>query len=559
MDQSKFLNVVRRYVWLFVAAAVVAGLTTFLVFNGRPRVFEAKTRLLVGPTIDSPSPDLNSLRIGSQLMQTYADLITTRPFLESINGKLDQKLNLETLAGMIETRQNTETRVLTIIVRSQDPREAVAIAGAAADSLIEFSPSQDNTTTLLRIQMANQSQQLEQIINNAETSIQRMEAELVALGSTSQRSPEDAQIALQQQNLLVGQISEERGRLSDALRTLATIYQVLSDTNTNQLQIIEPAGLASPVNQALPLRVAASALAGMLLVMSIVFAYEYFDNTIRVPGDFSRTVKVPLLSTIEKHQSLGESGLERVITYSQPQSPAANSYRTAVAKLLFLMERTTPYTLMLSSVGSRSGDDAAVAAANLGVAFAEAGNRVILVDAQLQNPVLTELFEASGKTGLSDLLTTRSSELKLVTVKEFPDVQLLPAGLTSGVRAGAMLNSAYMVKRVEDLQKEADIVLVAAPPIVGFAESLALASQVHGVVLVARYGEVQSSRINEVADGLAAMNVRLAGVIFEQNPSPFATRSKLNKLSPLPGAAGQESASPIDPGATGSVEKGNVP
>ena len=94
MDQSKFLNVVRRYSWLFVLAAVVASLITFFVYSQQPRLFEAKTRLLVGPTVDSPSPDLNALRIGGQLMQTYADLVTTRPFLESINNKLDQKINL---------------------------------------------------------------------------------------------------------------------------------------------------------------------------------------------------------------------------------------------------------------------------------------------------------------------------------------------------------------------------------------------------------------------------------------------------------------------------------
>lgn len=539
MDQSMFLNVVRRYLWLFVAATVVASLTTLFLLNGQPRVYEAKTRLLVGPTVDNPSPDLNALRIGSQLMQTYADLVTTRPFLEAINNKLEQKVNLEALGGMIETKQNADTRILTIIIRNRDPKEAVVIANAAAQSLVEMSPSKDNTTELLRTQMRDQSHQLEQIITNAETSIQDLEAKLVTLGDAPQQSTEGAPSTLDQQNLIIKQLTDERGRLSDALRTLATIYQVLLDTNTNQLQIIEPAGAVFPVNQNLSLRVTAAALAALLLVMSIVFAYEYFDDTIRVPGDFTRAVRVPLLSTIEKHDRLDSSGRGRVVTSAQPTSQAANSYRTVAAKLLFSIGKSMPYTYLLSSVGSQSEDDTAMATANLGVAFAQAGNRVVLVDAQFHNPVLTKLFEANGKAGLSDLLENKSSQLKLMPVKDMSNVQLLPAGMAPEKWPGAMLNSANVARLVEELQQVADIVLVAGPPISGFAESLSLASHVNGVILTARYGETHSKMINDVIESLSGINVQLAGVIFEQNPSP-SPKSKAPK-------------------ASGPIEKSNIP
>jgi capsular polysaccharide biosynthesis protein/Mrp family chromosome partitioning ATPase len=558
MDQSKLLNIVRRYLWLFVAAAVLAGLATYLVLNGRPRIYEAKTRLLVGPAVDNPSPDLNALRIGGQLMQTYADVVTTRPFLESINSKLDQKINLETLGGMIETKQNPDTRVLTILVRSRDPKESVAIANAAAQSLMEISPSDDNATALLRTQMSNQTQQLEQIITKAEASIEGLETELAALSTAPQRTPEEADTVLARQNLVVQQLGEERARMSDALRTLATIYQVLLDSNTNQLQIIEPAGAVFPVNQNLPLRVAASALAGLLLVMGIIFAYEYYDDTIRVPGDFNRSVKAPLLSTVEKHKPLRESGLEQVITFARPDSPAANSYRTAVAKLLFSIGKSMPSTFLLSSAGSQSADVAAIAAANLGIAFAQAGYRVVLVDAQLQNPVLSELFDASGKVGLYDLLTTKSSELNLMPVNEMSNLQFLPVGQSKERWSGAMLNSTNVIRRVEELQKGADIVLLAGPPATGYAESLTLASQVDGVILVARYGEAHSKLINEVAESLSDMNVQLAGVIIEKNQTPFAGKRILSKISGVTSSASKVGEPQVDASTAGPVEEGNV-
>jgi capsular exopolysaccharide synthesis family protein len=549
MDQAKFLNIVRRYAWLLVLAVLVASLTTLFVLNDQPTVFEAKTRILVGPTVDSPSPDLNALRIGGQLMTTYADLVTTRPFLESINNKLGQKMNLEELSGMLETKQNTEARILTILVRHRDPKQAVAIANAAAETLIEMSPSQDNTTSLLRIQMSTQSHQLEQIITNAEAAIQQLETELIALRSTGPQSPEASQANLARQDLVTTQLTEERSRLSDSLRTLTTIYQVLLQTNTNQLEIIEPAGAVFPINQNLPLRVAAAGLAGLLLVMSIIFAYEYFDDTIRLPGDFNRTVKAPLLSTIDAHQRQGRSGLDRVVTLAQPDSETANNYRTAVAKLLFTMGNSMPYTLLLSSVGSAEGDEAAITAANLGAAFAQAGNRVVLVDAQVQSPVLTQVFEAGGKAGLSDLMASRSSDSNLTPLKEVADMRLLPAGL-SAEKPGTMLNPGNFSRLLQELQKETDIVIIAGPPIAGVAESLMLASQVDGVVLVARYGEAHSKVINDVAESLKTMDVQLAGVIFEHNASSLIPKRSAKRLPVVTPA--------MEPTTTGPADKSNL-
>ena len=531
MDYLKFLNIVRRFLWLIVLTTLISSLTTYFVLNNQPATFTAKSRLLVGPSMESASLDLNSLKIGGQLIQTYAELVTAQSFLESVNSKLDQKTDPKKLASMIETKQNADTRILTIIVTHQDPKQAVAIANAAAETLIEMSPSKENTTALLREQMSNQSRLLEEIIANSQISIQQLDAKLIELGSAKELTPEEVKVNLEQQNLTIKQIAEERSRLSDALRTQLTIYQVLLDTNTNQVEIIEPAGEATHVSQNIPQKAAASGAAGLILAVSIIFAFEYLNDTIRFPVDVSRIAKLPLLSTIDKHNRLDGSGLERIVAFAQPQSRAANSYRTVVAKLLLSAGKSIPYTFLLSSVGSQSGDDAATVTMNLAVAFAQAGNRVVVVDAQLHNPILTKLFKAEGSAGLSDLLVTNSTKLQLILVKEVPGVRFLPAGLSSEKGPGAVLNSAKMVKLAHELYKEADIVLVAGSSISWFAESLALASQVNGIILVARPGEAHSKMVNEVVENLSVMHARLIGVIFDHNPSPFVSKQNLRSVT----------------------------
>ncbi len=521
MDLSKFLNIVRRYLWLVVLITSIASLTTFLVLNNQPAEFRAKARLLVGPNLESASLDLNSLKIGGQLIQTYAEMVTTAPFLESVNSKLAEKTDLESLGKMIDTRQNADTRILTLLVSTQDPNQAIAIANAAAETLVEMSPSKENTTALLREQMSNQSRLLEEIIANSQISIQQLDAKLIELGSAKELTPEEAKVNLEQQNLTIKQIAEERSRLSDALKTQLTIYQVLLDTNTNEVEIIEPATEALPLGKNLPEKTASSGAAGLILALSIIFALESLNDTIRFPMDISKNAKLPLLSTIEKYKSLGGSGLDRIATFAQPNSNAANSYRTVVAKLLLSTGKSIPNTFLLSSVGSRSGDDAATLTMNLAIAFAQAGNRVAVVDAQLQNPILTKLFKAENSAGLSDFLLTNSTKLQLLQVNEVPGVRLLPVGLSSEKSLGAALNSAKIIRLVHEIYKDADIVLIAGSSISWSAESLALASQVNGIILVARPGEAHSKKVNEVVENLSIMHIHLIGVIFDQNPSPI--------------------------------------
>lgn len=518
MDLSKVLNALYRYWWLLVLAALAASLVAYFQLSSQPVMYRATTDILVGPSLDSPSPDLNALRIGGQLVQTYAEVVDTRSFLESVNNKLDQKVDMSDPA--ISTRLSTETRVLTIIVFDRDPKQAAAIANAAAQTLIEMSPGQDNTTAVLQAQ----SLTLEQIISQAQSNIEQLEAELSALKAVNRSTPEAIAANLEQQNLVIRQLSEERGRLSDSIRTLGTIYQLLLETNANHMQILEQATTATLVDQQLGIRIASAGLAGLIFALILIFAAQYLDDRIRFPGDLSRTAGVPLLGTIDKQGRLTGSRLEQLVTFAQPASKAAEQYREMVAKLLFSIGETIPYTMLLSSVGSKTGADAALSAGNLAVAFAQAGYKVVLVDAQVDNPVLTTLFKAEKKEGLADLMVTQSAELPLLPVDQVPGLQFLPVGLSSEKGTHAQLNPAKVASLLGRLKNETDIVLVGGSGLSRSAETLTLASQVNAAILVARYAEAHASAVQKVVENLRAMNVELAGVIFDGTPSSFESK-----------------------------------
>jgi Mrp family chromosome partitioning ATPase len=365
---------------------------------------------------------------------------------------------------------------------------------------------------------------LEEIISQSQTNIQQLEAELSALKVANRSTANAVEANLEQQNLVVRQLSEERSLLSDSIRTLSNIYQLLLDTNTNHMQILEQATTATLVNPQLEIRAGSSGVAGLIFAIILIFVVQYFDDRIRYADDLSKAAGVQLLGKIDKHSRLEGSGLDQLITVAQPASNAAEQYREVAAKLLFSIGKSIPYTMLLSSVGSKTGADAAVTAGNLAVAFAQAEYKVVLVDAQVDNPVLTNIFKAEKKEGLADLLVTQSAELPLLSIDQVPSIRFLPAGLSSDKGSHVQLNPTKVATLLERLQKEADIVLIGGSGLSRSAETLMLASQANSAVLVARYAEAHASVIQKVIENLNVMNVRLAGVIFDANPAPFVSK-----------------------------------
>jgi len=289
--EQRYLSMIRRWFWLLVLAALASGLTTYLLVKDQPIIYEAKVRLIIGPGIDTPDPDLNALRAGGQLMQTYAELSMTGPFLQSIIDTLNLSMTPLMLSEIMEVTTNQETQILSIAVRHQNPERALAIANLAADTLVQMSPSgPDSTSSQIKDQMRLQAKQVEELIASSEEKIKQLEADLQALTQVENQGVVILQTNnyLEQQKLIIDQLSQERGRLSDALSALTVLYDTLQKTTTNQVKIVEPAVVAAPVRSWLILQVLIGAVAGLALAVASVLSFEYFDDTIRSPGELSR-------------------------------------------------------------------------------------------------------------------------------------------------------------------------------------------------------------------------------------------------------------------------------
>jgi capsular exopolysaccharide synthesis family protein len=165
------------------------------------------------------------------------------------------------------------------------------------------------------------------------------------------------------------------------------------------------------------------------------------------------------------------------------------------------------------------GEGKSTTAANLALVLADAGKRVILVDADLRDPVLHRLFQLPNSAGLSTLFVTEAVDLDGCLHRTAVDNLCV---LTSGPRPpnpAALFTSARMGRIIDSLKSAADIVLFDGASLLGTAAGVALAGQVDGVVIVVDASRTRQDVLAEAVERLEHTNTPLWGVV-------------LNKLAP---------------------------
>jgi capsular polysaccharide biosynthesis protein len=131
VELSGYLAVAKRWWWTLIVSAWVAGLTGYLVASTLPPTYESQVKVLVGPL----NTDLETLRASGQLIQTYAQLVTTDEVLASTIQEVGLDLTPEELRPATRTTANDVTRILTIRVQASTAEDAAKLANELATEL----------------------------------------------------------------------------------------------------------------------------------------------------------------------------------------------------------------------------------------------------------------------------------------------------------------------------------------------------------------------------------------------------------------------------------------
>ena len=177
--QPQFIQMLKRWWWLLVLAPLLAGATSYYLTKDEPTLYEAEAQLMIGPGLDTPNPDLNSLRTSGFLAQTYKKLAATDNFLQTVIGDLKVNMSTNHLSGMIDVSTDPNSLILTIDVQSEDPELAMKIANAVAKELLAMSPANPNSpAAIMMVQNRAQVKALEETIKQTESKISALESDL---------------------------------------------------------------------------------------------------------------------------------------------------------------------------------------------------------------------------------------------------------------------------------------------------------------------------------------------------------------------------------------------
>ncbi len=213
--------------------------------------------------------------------------------------------------------------------------------------------------------------------------------------------------------------------------------------------------------------------------------------------------------------------MPKLITLTDPQSAAAEAYRTLRTNLMFSSVERPIHTLLVTSAAHSEGKSLALA--NLAVTFAQAGNRTILVDCDLRQPTQHTIWNVSNERGLTTMILDAAA-LSSPPLVETPvaDLLLLPAGPPPPNPAD-VLSSQRMNEIVGVLKARAAYILFDSPPVLAASDAALLGSKVDGALLIVRAGHTRREHAARARQALQRVHVRLLGAVLTN-----ASRDSLN-------------------------------
>jgi capsular exopolysaccharide synthesis family protein len=199
-----------------------------------------------------------------------------------------------------------------------------------------------------------------------------------------------------------------------------------------------------------------------------------------------------------------------LVTLSSPRSAAAEAYRTLRTNIQLSSIDSPIRALLVTSASADEGKSTTLA--NLAVAFAQAGQRVVLVDSDLRRPSLHTIFGAANERGLTSMLLEDDAAPPLVATS-VDGLRLLPSGPIPP-NPSELLGSKRIENAIERLKADADLLLFDAPPALAVSDAAVLSRRVDAVMLIVSAGRTKRDHATRARQVLERAGARLLGVVL---------------------------------------------
>ncbi|MBN1312972.1 MAG: polysaccharide biosynthesis tyrosine autokinase [Anaerolineae bacterium] len=296
----------------------------------------------------------------------------------------------------------------------------------------------------------------------------------------------------------------------NAANTLADIM-VSQRGLRNRLYIVQPAGLPrAPGLIDTAMVVVIGVVVGLFGGAGLAFLYDGIDTRVQTEDEIAALTELPILATLPvAHDETWSSSGYLADTYPHRES----FIRLGTNILMRKEEFDGAMCLLVTSANPQEGKS--TISANLAITIAQAGQRVVLIDADMRRPALHNFFGYSSDNGLSTLLTGQTGLDDVLQSTSVANLDLITSGQTPH-NPNLLLGSEAMSELLATLKSQVDIVMIDTPAYLAVADATSLAMLVDGVILVASRGDVRRKDVLEVREQLAAARSNLLGVVINR-------------------------------------------
>jgi tyrosine-protein kinase len=282
-----------------------------------------------------------------------------------------------------------------------------------------------------------------------------------------------------------------------------------------KVSITSPARLpTTPTSSSTAAYLILGALLGAILGVGAAVLREIFDKRIRYDEDAAAVADAPILGYIPRDRYADARPL---IVVDDPDSAAAEAFRRLRTNLRALSADHGLQSLVVSS--AVTGEGKTLIVANLGVALAQAGTVVLLVDADMRRPRLADVLGLQPTVGLSDVLTGDDVPLEKALHRHSTlPLEVLGSGALPP-NPSDLLGSDRCEALLGKLTSRADIVIFDTPAMMPVSDAVMLARPASGLVLVVRVPDTRAQELDRAADSLRSVGKAPLGVILNGVPA----------------------------------------
>jgi succinoglycan biosynthesis transport protein ExoP len=250
---------------------------------------------------------------------------------------------------------------------------------------------------------------------------------------------------------------------------------------------------------------------GLIVGLMVAWFLEYLDDSIRFADDVERETGAAVLGVVPKLKSVEAGKRIALGSHEDPTSAFAEAYRSVRTALQFSTASGAPRRLVVTSSSKSEGKSTTALA--LAINFAQMGKPVLIIDADLRNPVQHKLLQVDNSRGLSNYLSGHVGVLEVVHKTQIPNLYVMTTGPLPP-NPVELLSSMKLLTLLSQCEEHFSHVIVDGPPVLGIADAIVLCNQVDNSVFVVESGKTRKGHAKAALKRLHQAGVHPLGVIL---------------------------------------------